>query len=515
MLGVLAAFLVFAMLLVGVNAGWFASVFPLRSVVVQATDHGLSADIVVDFTVPITRAQAQRSLSIDGVEALVRPVGVFAPLGVSSQYALDPIMRLTPDTEYRVNTNTVQSMVGSVDRSSTHTVKTVSYPQLQSITWDAVDQEPQLVAASLEQGDQEVRPEDVVGKVSQPVLLPIDESIRAVLHGWSDDFSYDVDWRMRPHVPSYDDQGNLIEPQEAFVDVSVEATETIEGNQLILDPTTLWEQGMEYELVLNVMVKDDPRRSQQSTSRFITKPPVRVIGSSPNPGVTAAPIISPITLTFDRPVDQSDIHSFIVVSPESVTGTFTWENETTVSFVPDAFLPTDTKMEVKILPGLKSLVDQGSTKEQVIAFTTRPSGNGRPVPQPDRDPQQTEGRHIEVNLTKQVLYAYEDGALVNAFLVSTGLPGMRTPPGYYEIKEKKPVTTYQWWFGEGDSRNYYVPGVPWNMRLNNTHMFIHTAYWHSAFGQPMSRGCVNVNRPDAEWLYKEFVELGTPVYIYY
>jgi lipoprotein-anchoring transpeptidase ErfK/SrfK len=43
---------------------------------------------------------------------------------------------------------------------------------------------------------------------------------------------------------------------------------------------------------------------------------------------------------------------------------------------------------------------------------------------------------------------------------------------------------------------------------------LHGTYWHSNFGRPMSRGCVNLRTPDAQWLYN-WAEVGTPVHVRY
>ena len=31
---------------------------------------------------------------------------------------------------------------------------------------------------------------------------------------------------------------------------------------------------------------------------------------------------------------------------------------------------------------------------------------------------------------------------------------------------------------------------------------LHGAYWHSNFGAPMSRGCVNLSNQDSHWLFR-------------
>ena len=184
-----------------------------------------------------------------------------------------------------------------------------------------------------------------------------------------------------------------------------------------------------------------------------------------------------------------------------------------MKFNPKEYLPEATTFTVTIKEGLQARDDVGSTVGESFSFTTR-KGNGRLVPPPTREGAVVaEGRSVEIDLSQQALYAYEDGKLVNAFLVSTGLDGFPTPLGDMTITRKKPVTTYQWFYGEGDSRNYSFPGTQWNMNLDNSLYWLHSAYWHNDFGNVRSHGCINISISDAEWLFN-FTDIGTPVHIY-
>lgn len=114
------------------------------------------------------------------------------------------------------------------------------------------------------------------------------------------------------------------------------------------------------------------------------------------------------------------------------------------------------------------------------------------------------GRELVVDLSTQMAYAYEDGVLKKAALVSTGLPATPTVQGNYAIWHKTPSQTMS---GPG----YSLPNVTWVMYFYQGYGF-HTAYWHDNFGQPMSHGCVNMTAEDAEWFYN-FASIGTPVHV--
>ncbi len=115
-------------------------------------------------------------------------------------------------------------------------------------------------------------------------------------------------------------------------------------------------------------------------------------------------------------------------------------------------------------------------------------------------------RWIDVNLTEQRVYAYEGDVVVNSFLVSTGVAQTPTVTGRYKIYIK---VRSQALSGSG----YYLPDVPFVMFFYEGYGF-HGTYWHNNFGTPMSRGCVNLTIPDAEWLYN-WASVGTVVTVHY
>ncbi len=116
-----------------------------------------------------------------------------------------------------------------------------------------------------------------------------------------------------------------------------------------------------------------------------------------------------------------------------------------------------------------------------------------------------ENKWIEVDLTNQRLYAYENGNKVYDFLISSGKWG-RTPTGTFNIWIKIRFTKM-----EGGSKAlgtyYYLPNVPYVMYFANSEIpkwrgfGLHGTYWHENFGVPMSHGCVNLRTEDAEKLY--------------
>lgn len=121
----------------------------------------------------------------------------------------------------------------------------------------------------------------------------------------------------------------------------------------------------------------------------------------------------------------------------------------------------------------------------------------------------TTGKHIVVDRSKQMLYAYEAEELLLEMVISTGLEDSPTPAGTFVVFKKTP-SRYMQGPLPGFSDYYDLPGVPWNLYFTQGGAVIHGAYWHDSFGQCYSHGCVNLSPEDAQLLYR-WAELGTKV----
>ncbi len=117
-------------------------------------------------------------------------------------------------------------------------------------------------------------------------------------------------------------------------------------------------------------------------------------------------------------------------------------------------------------------------------------------------PSTTVGKALVVSVGTQRIYAYENGALVNSHLVSTGLPKTPTVLGDYSIYVKYAAD-------DMSGPDYFLPQVPWTMYFYQGYA-IHGTYWHNSFGRPMSHGCVNLPVDEANWFYN-WAQVGTPV----
>ena len=122
------------------------------------------------------------------------------------------------------------------------------------------------------------------------------------------------------------------------------------------------------------------------------------------------------------------------------------------------------------------------------------------------------GRWIEINLAEQTLSVYEDNHLVYATLTATGLPGVWTRPGLFQIYQKDETTPMSGSFEIDRSDYYYLEDVPWAMYFDEARAF-HGAYWHNNFGSERSKGCANLSTGDSRWLF-DWANLGDWVYVW-
>ncbi len=136
------------------------------------------------------------------------------------------------------------------------------------------------------------------------------------------------------------------------------------------------------------------------------------------------------------------------------------------------------------------------------------------VVHPDRTrPEGVEGdRWITINLYEQTLSVYEDGELIYATIVSSGLRGWWTQPGVFQVYSKLERDTMSGAFEADRSDYYYLQDVPWVLYYDQARA-IHGTYWHNGFGYPRSHGCVNLSPIDSRWIF-EWAKEGTWVHVY-
>jgi lipoprotein-anchoring transpeptidase ErfK/SrfK len=189
----------------------------------------------------------------------------------------------------------------------------------------------------------------------------------------------------------------------------------------------------------------------------------------------------------------------------------------TATSVPTDVPPTSAPTEAPAQAPTEPPTQAPTFEETVIPLPTETPGTmvmeiveDTPVSEPiPSEPALSVGngvRWIDVDLTNQMVYAYEGDVVVNSFLVSTGTWLTPTVTGKHKIYVKVRMQDMS---GPG----YHLRDVPYVMFFYGDYG-LHGTYWHNNFGTPMSRGCVNLTIDDAAWLFN-WASVGTIVNVHY
>ena len=112
-------------------------------------------------------------------------------------------------------------------------------------------------------------------------------------------------------------------------------------------------------------------------------------------------------------------------------------------------------------------------------------------------------KKIVVDLSTQLVTAFEGEKLVFSQRCSSGVKGTDTPKGEFRTYHKGPSVHMT---NEGDAVEeetvYSLPGVPWCSFFTGAGNAFHGTYWHNDYGRPRSHGCVNLPSEAAKWLYR-------------
>ena len=125
------------------------------------------------------------------------------------------------------------------------------------------------------------------------------------------------------------------------------------------------------------------------------------------------------------------------------------------------------------------------------------------------------GRWIDLNLTHQVVVAYEGSNAVRVARTSTGRPGWETAPGNYAIQrrvEKETMDSSSLIGLDAQRADYKVENVRWTQYFSSDGKALHENYWkpRDEFGIPSSHGCAGLVAEDALFLWN-WADFGVPV----
>lgn len=128
------------------------------------------------------------------------------------------------------------------------------------------------------------------------------------------------------------------------------------------------------------------------------------------------------------------------------------------------------------------------------------------IREPERLPKWAHGTNpwLSVSLLRQTLVAFRGDKAVYATLVSTGAGGIGDPletnatvQGVFRIHTKHITKTMA---GDEADDPFDLRDVPYVQYFHEGYA-LHAAFWHDAFGQPKSHGCINLSPKDARHLF--------------
>ncbi|CAG0987559.1 hypothetical protein ANAEL_02107 [Anaerolineales bacterium] len=124
---------------------------------------------------------------------------------------------------------------------------------------------------------------------------------------------------------------------------------------------------------------------------------------------------------------------------------------------------------------------------------------------PDVDPAQ---KRIVVKIWEQTISCFEGNTEVHFARISSGalydalgnrVTAWATPVGESPIWRKAVSLPLS---GGSASAGWSLPAVGWVSLFVGTGVAIHSTFWHNNYGEPSSRGCVNVSPEDAKWVFR-------------
>jgi lipoprotein-anchoring transpeptidase ErfK/SrfK len=252
-----------------------------------------------------------------------------------------------------------------------------------------------------------------------------------------------------------------------------------------------YEQGQKYDLTITeARGQNGASLKQPYTQKVATTEPLRVV-FVPGDGEAGVSQGERPTLTFTEKIRNPEETEQLLSLEPSTLGTWTWVTPDKLEFKPLQEWTKGTKVTIRLKGGPEGFRgESGSFLRQDVesSFTIRPS------------------KIIDVNLSEQRVYAYDNDQLVRTMICSSGSMATPSLTGTYAVYAKAEKVDMR-------GADYFAPNVPWVLMFNGDYT-IHGNYWATSFGIPTSHGCVGLPLSDAEWLYN-WTPLGTIVQIHY
>jgi lipoprotein-anchoring transpeptidase ErfK/SrfK len=111
------------------------------------------------------------------------------------------------------------------------------------------------------------------------------------------------------------------------------------------------------------------------------------------------------------------------------------------------------------------------------------------------------GKEILVNLTKQHLYAYQDGQVEFDFPIASGRPELPTPVGRWTVLFKKTNFVFTSPWPPGSPFYYYPTHINYALNFHDGGFYLHDSWWRCVYGPganlPHQVNCTDEGDPAA------------------
>lgn len=291
--------------------------------------------------------------------------------------------------------------------------------------------------------------------------------------------------------------------------------------KIVIAPKTAWSVGTAYKINLPIARAKNlmPIKSAEFNFKTIDYP--KVVEVTPKDGMVdlRLDIEDPIVVKLDKPAEEFFID--FRLDPEVGVKYKNNKEKNQFEILPQETLKDETKYTLTIFIKAKKASDEDYLKIYETSFTTLP-------PKPKTWAQNLtervaqakrftfarikEGKYIDVNLSTQIMTIFENGKVLDSFLISSGKRGMDTPKGEHQIYNKHPRP----W-----SKKYGL-FMPYWMAITSSGQFgIHELpEWPGGYkegqnhlGIPVSHGCMRLGVGPAKFVYN-WAEIGTKVIVY-
>ena len=291
--------------------------------------------------------------------------------------------------------------------------------------------------------------------------------------------------------------------------------------KIIITPKTAWNVDTDYQLSLPDGRAKNFMQIKAGEFNFKTIGYPEVSEVIPKNGEidVRLDIEDPIRINFDK--STQDFFIDFRLTPEIGVKYKNNEDKTQFEILPQESLKDDTLYTLTIFAKAKNAKDEAYTQIHKTSFTTLP-----PKPQTWEEDLMARvaqakkftfarikaGKYIDVNLATQIMTIFENGKVLNAFLISSGKRGMETPVGEHQIYNKHPRPWSKkyglfmpYWMAitsDGKFGIHELPEWPGGYKEGQNHL-----------GIPVSHGCMRLGVGSADIVYN-WAEIGTKVLVY-